>query len=279
MTIRNDFKDYIRRCHLCQMNKQPTTLPDGIVTPLPVPREPFSLIAIDFAGPFPSDNKNELILVFLDRFTGFPYLIPVSQNITAVETANILIERIISVHGFPTSIISDRDPRFTSRFWQQFMANIKIDLNMATAYHHQTNGQTEHRIRTVRQCLRNYVNLKGTKWTRHLPHVQTAMNAAPGDSTSLSPFEAIFGRTINLLPSVKVLPTAVPSADDIASQIMKNQQLARNALHKARARQTKTSEKRRKEGPLIISGQSEVALRFEPYIHKLNETTNLLDHG
>ena len=149
--MRTDFKEYIRRCHLCQMNKHPTTLPDGIVTPLPVPTEPFSSIAIDFAGLFPSDNNKELILVVLDRFTGCTYLIPVSQNITAVETANILIERIFSVHGFPTSIVSDEDPRFTSHFWQQFMANIKIDRNMATAYHQQTNAQTERRIRSVRQ--------------------------------------------------------------------------------------------------------------------------------
>ena len=140
MTIRNDVRDYMRRCHLCQMNKQPTTLPDGIVTPLPVPRKPFSSIAIDLAGPFPSNNKKEIILVVLDRLTGFTYLIPVSQNITAVQNANILIERIFCVSGLPTSIISDRDPRFTSRVWQRFMANLKIDLNMSTAYHHQTNG-------------------------------------------------------------------------------------------------------------------------------------------
>ena len=74
------------------MNKQPTTLPDGVVTPVPVPRELFSSIAIDFAEPFPSDNKKELILMVLDRFTGFTYRILVSQNITAVETANIVIE-------------------------------------------------------------------------------------------------------------------------------------------------------------------------------------------
>ena len=246
MPMRNDFKDYIRRCGLCQMNKQPTTCPEGIVTPLPVPRERFSSIAIYFTGTFLSDNKKELILVRLDRFTRFTYLIPASQNITAVETANILIERIFSVYGFPTSIVSDRDARLTARFWQQLMANIKIHLNMATTYHHQTNGQTERRIRTVRQCLHNYVDPKGTKWTCHLNHVQTAINAAPGDPTSLSPFESVFGRTINLLCGVEVLPTAIPSADNIASQIMKNQQLARNALQKARARQTKTSEKRRK---------------------------------
>ena len=258
------------------MNKQPTSLPDGIVTPLPVLREPFSWIPMAFAGPFPSDNRKELILVVLDHFTGFTYLIPVSQNITAVETANILIARIFSVHGFPASIVSDRDPRFTSSFWQQFMADIKIDLNLATAYHHQTNGKTERKIRTVRQCLRNYVIPKGTKWTCHLPHVQTAINAAPGDSTSLSPFESVFGRTINLLPSVKVVPTAVLSVDDIASQMMKNQERARNALLRARARQTKTSERRRKEGPPMTAEQTEVTFRSEPYVHKIGRNHKLV---
>ena len=185
MSMRSNFQDYIRRCHLCQMNKQPTTLPDGIVTPLPILREPFSSISIVLIGPFPSDKKKELILIVLNRFTGFTYLIPVSQNITAVENANLFIVPIFSVDGFPTSIMSDRDPKFTFCFWMQFMANIKIDLNRATAYHHQTNGQTERRIRPIRQCLRNFVNPKGTKWTRHIPHVQTAINAAPGDSSEL----------------------------------------------------------------------------------------------
>ena len=156
------------------------------------------------------------------------------------------------------------------------MANIKIDLNMATAYHQQTNFLTERKIRTLRQCRRNYVNPKGTKLTHYLPHVQTAINAAPGDSTSLSPFESVFGRTINLLSSVKVLPTTVPSADDIASQIMKNQQLARNALQKARAHHTKTSEKRRKEGPPIVPGTTEVTLRSEPYLHKIGRNHKLV---
>jgi len=85
MSIRSDFKDYIHRCHFCQMNKQPTTLPDRVVTPLPVARVPFSSIAIDLAGPFASEKKEELIRVVLDRFTGCTYLIPVSQNITVFE--------------------------------------------------------------------------------------------------------------------------------------------------------------------------------------------------
>ena len=76
----SDYKDYIRRCHLCQMNKQPATLPDRVVNPLPVTRKRFSSMAIDFAEPFPRDNKKELILLVLDHFIKFTYLIPVSPE-------------------------------------------------------------------------------------------------------------------------------------------------------------------------------------------------------
>ena len=76
--MRSDFRDLILSCHLCQMNKQPSTLPDGVLIRLPVPREPVSLMTIGFAAPLPSDNKKEVILVVLNRFTGVTYLIPVS---------------------------------------------------------------------------------------------------------------------------------------------------------------------------------------------------------
>jgi len=156
------------------------------------------------------------------------------------------------------------------------MANIKIDRKMITAYHHQTNGQTERRIRTLRQCLRNFVNPQETKWTGHPPYIQTAINAAPGNSSELSPFEIIFEGIIILLPSVKVLPTAVPSPDDIDSQIMKNQQLTRTALQKGRTRQTTTSQKRRKEGLPITRGTTEVTLRSERYVHKIGRNHKLV---
>jgi len=90
ISMRTDFQDDIRRFHFCQMNQQPNTLPDSVVTTLPVLREAFSSIAMDFAGPFLTDNKKEVILLVCDHFTRFTYLIPVSENITAVETANLL---------------------------------------------------------------------------------------------------------------------------------------------------------------------------------------------
>ena len=102
------------------------------------------------------------------------------------------------------------------------MAKIVIDLNLATAYYHQTNGRTECKTWTICQSFGNYVNPKSTKWTCHLRSVQTAINATPGDCTCLSPFESPFGTTINLLLSIKVLTIAFPSPEDIASQILKN---------------------------------------------------------
>src|SRR3989337_3920579 len=187
-----------------------------------------------------------------------------------------MINRIFTVHGFPTSVVSDRDSKFPSRFWQQLMKNIQIDLNMATAYHHQTNGQVERKIRSICQCLRFYVGPKGNNWIKHLPHVQLAINAAPGDSTDKSPHQIRYGRDIRLLSSISVRPTAVPSADDIATEIMKNQQLARNALKKARARQTSYSGHRRKEAESITSGQTDVILKSLPYAKQLGKSHKIV---
>ena len=274
--MRSDFIDYCRRCHLCQLNKHATVLPEGAISPLPIPKEPFTFLAIDFAGPFPADGKSNLIFVIMDCFSGYTYLVPVAKTIDAKQAALIMINRIFTVHGFPNSIVSDRDSKLTSRFWQQLMKNIQVDMNMATAYHHQTNGQVERRIRTIRQCLLNYINPQGNKWTQHLPHVQLAINAAPGDSTDKSPHQIIFGRDIKLLPSVTVRPTAIPSADDLASEIMKNQQLARKALEKARARQTSYSQRRRKEAETITPGITQVILKSLPYARQLKQSHKLI---
>jgi hypothetical protein len=146
------------------------------------------------------------------------------------------------------------------------MQNLQIDLKMATAHHHQTNGQTERRIRTIRQCLRSFTNLRGDDWLQYLPQVQLAINTAAGDSTNHSPFEIVFGRKPYLLPTAKVSATSVPSADEYASNLMRIQQEARHALEIARARQTRLSQSRLKPAPPLIPGQDEALVLSAPYL-------------
>jgi hypothetical protein len=120
--------DFCYRCHLFQVNKTPTQVPEGELRLIAIPSAPFETLALDIAGPLPSDQKSDLILVVLDRFSGYTYLFPVSKNINAKRTAQILLDKIFTIHRYPLHILSDRDSQFTSHFWQQLMKNFQIQL-------------------------------------------------------------------------------------------------------------------------------------------------------
>jgi hypothetical protein len=112
--MHQDFVDFYHRCHLCQVNKIPTQVPEGKPRPMPIPKAPFKSLALDFASPMPSDQKCDLISVVLDHFSGLIYLFSVPKNINAKKTAQICPDMIFTVHGYPHSIVYDRDSRFTT---------------------------------------------------------------------------------------------------------------------------------------------------------------------
>jgi len=114
--MRKDFRDFVRQCELCQANKERNTLPTGDAQTLPFPSEIFSSYAIDFMGPFTKLKGQDSVLVVVDRAVGFSWLIPTSVTATAVQTTELLQHHIFTPHGVPTSIVSDANPRFTSKF-------------------------------------------------------------------------------------------------------------------------------------------------------------------
>ena len=107
--------------------------------------------AIDFAGPFNISNCYDFVLVVVDRLSGYTWLIPTTTKVTAEQTFTLLRTNIFSHHGYPHSIVSDADPRFTSCFWRQTAKSLGIELIMATPGHHETNGQVERKLENLRQ--------------------------------------------------------------------------------------------------------------------------------
>jgi len=110
---------------------------------------------------------------------GFSWLIPKSATATAVQITELLRHQIVTPHGVPTSIVSDADPRFTSKFWKQKLKTMGIEHIMAAPGHHQTNGQAEQKIRKLKTALRNVTNLRQTNWLTSLPEVAAYSNAGP----------------------------------------------------------------------------------------------------
>jgi len=156
--MHQDFVLYCRSCHKCQINNESPTLPYGRSLTLPDPDEVYQSLAIDFAGPFNKSDGYTSILVIMDRFTSYSHLIPLKEAATSEKIFKKLNSTIFDVHGLPLSIVLDLDSRFTSKFWSQMMKSLGIQVWMANQYHYQMNGPVEHRIGTLKQVMRNFVN-------------------------------------------------------------------------------------------------------------------------
>ena len=198
-------------------------------------------------GPFTKLKGEDSVLVVVDRAVGFSWLIPTSVTATAVLTTKLLWHHIFTPHGVPTSIVSDADPQFTSKFWKQTLKTMGIEHMTASPGHHQTNGQAERGIRELKTALRNVINLCQTNWVTSLPEVAAYSTAGHSDTINMSPYKAVYGRDYPLLDTYKVYPSAVPASDDYYNRHEAIRDAAYQALKLARARSTKTAGKRRNE--------------------------------
>ncbi|GBG73111.1 hypothetical protein CBR_g12827 [Chara braunii] len=143
---RKDFvKDYVAECPTCQEVNSANHLPYGLLQPLPIPEGRWQSISMDFIGPLrpPTPRGHDAILVFVNRFTKRARFVPCRYAISACEVADIVFDRVVRDHGLPLSIISDRDPRFTSRFWRRLHEVYGTQLRFSSSYHSETDGQTE----------------------------------------------------------------------------------------------------------------------------------------
>jgi hypothetical protein len=149
-----DIAEYVHSCHSCQTSKSSNQLPAGTLQPLPIPSQRWLSISMDFITGLPKRQQFDSILVVVDRFSKMVSLMPCKESITAKQTACLLFENVLCDHGLPESIVSDRDPRFTSSFWRSLAALYETNLCMGTAYHPQSDGQTERMNRLLEETLR-----------------------------------------------------------------------------------------------------------------------------
>ncbi|KAD2393865.1 hypothetical protein E3N88_40842 [Mikania micrantha] len=141
-----------------------------------------------------TSHNHDSIWVIVDRLTKSAHFIPIREDYSMDRLAKLYINEIVSRHGVPISIISDRDSRFTSRFWQTLQNALGTQINMSTAYHPQTDGQTERTNQTLEDMLRSCVIDFGGSWDVHLPLVEFSYNNSYHTSIRCAPFEALYGR-------------------------------------------------------------------------------------
>ncbi|GJP78463.1 hypothetical protein CLOP_g8756, partial [Closterium sp. NIES-67] len=140
----DDVQKFVTSCDTCQRMKSSKQKKAGLLQPLPVPEQPWQVVSLDFiTGLPPTTSGHDAILVVIDKFSKMVHFIPTHTTARTEETAQLFVRHIISQHGIPTTLISDRDPKFTSKFWKELMSLLGTKLAMSSAYHPQTDGQTE----------------------------------------------------------------------------------------------------------------------------------------
>jgi hypothetical protein len=161
--------------------------------PLPIPEGPWEEISIDKIGPLPKSGNHDAILVIVDRFSKMIRLFPTETTLSLGGLAKIYQDEIWKLHGIPKQIISDRGPQFASRFMKELCDAIGIKRNLSTAYHPQTDGQTEHINREVETFLRHYVNYSQDNWNDTLSSAEFQYNDKTHTTTEQSPFFLNYG--------------------------------------------------------------------------------------
>eukprot|EP00253_Pinus_taeda_P016848 PITA_16848 len=150
---------------------------------------------MDFITGLPKTKRNnDSIMVVVDKLSKVEHFIPVQSTYKAVQIAHIFMQHVFKLHGIPKTIISDRDVKFTSAFWKTLFVDLGTQLNFSTAYHPQTDGQTERVNQVVEDMLRAYVMQQPTLWEEYLHLVEFAYNNGYHTSTQMSPFEVMYGR-------------------------------------------------------------------------------------
>ncbi|KAI5336143.1 hypothetical protein L3X38_015409 [Prunus dulcis] len=192
---KKEIAEYVRRCLICQQVKAERQKASGLLQPLSIPEWKWERLMMDFVFKLPrTQSKHDGVWVIVDRLIKSAHFLPVRANYSLNKLAKIFIEEIVILHGVPVSIVSYRDPRFTSRFWTKLNEAFGTQLQFSTAFHPQTDGQSERTIQTLEDMLRACALQFRGDWDEKLPLMEFAYNDSYQVSIGMSPFDALYGR-------------------------------------------------------------------------------------
>ena len=183
-----NIKQYVAGCKKCQANKPNWQSKTNNLYPNEILQGPWETISIDLIGPLPKSAGYDGILVIVDHFSKMAHYMPINMNITTHGVAKVSWDRVFKDVGIPQKVISDRGPQFVSRFMKELCSQLGIERNPSTAYHPQTNGQTERVNQELEQYLQLYCNYRQNDWAEWLSIAEFSYNNWIHSSIGQSPF-------------------------------------------------------------------------------------------
>ncbi|KAF8748451.1 hypothetical protein RHS01_10832 [Rhizoctonia solani] len=224
---------HVDSCETCQRIRRPkySSIPPQ---PLELPSRPWQHVSYDMIVDLPKDGNSDSILVIVDSFTKYVILVECSKKLKAPELADLFLRHVWKRYGMPKKTVLDRGRVFNNKFLKALYQCLGIDPHFSLAYHPQSDGQTERMNPTVEHFLRAYSGVNQKDWVKWLPMAEFAYNNAVHSSTGKSPFKALYGWEPSLTPSN--VPTDVPEADNLATQMEAQWQEIEAALRQSKTR-------------------------------------------
>ena len=192
--MESDVELYVRTCLVCQQDKTERKKTAGTLEPLPIPGRPWESVSMDFINGLPKVKEFTSIMVIVDRFSKYGTFIPAPKGCSAGVAADLFFKNVVKLWGLPLDIVSDRDTRFTGRFWTALFEMMGSQLKFSTANHPQTDGQTERVNALLEEYLRHYVTANQQNWVDLLDVAQFSFNLKQSSATGQSPFELATGQ-------------------------------------------------------------------------------------
>jgi hypothetical protein len=249
--------EFCRTCDGCPRNKAVRHKPYGLLKQLPIPERPWESVSVDFIVQLPPSTESltnqlyDAILVVVDRLTKLSLFIPTTSNANSADLARLYIKYVFSKRGVPSDIISDRGSTFTSDFTTSLSKLLNIKLNFSTAYHPQTDGQTERTNQQIESYLRTYTNYQQDDWADLLPIAEFAYNNAPHSATQISPFFANYGYHPRATISLDIT-VPDPTAHDFARPLSDLHDFCRQEIRVAQSQYQSPADRSRLPIPLEL---------------------------
>lgn len=262
--MKKSIANYVKKCLTCLKVKIEHQRPYGELQRLDIPVWKWEHITMDFVTRLPKTPKGlDAIWVIVDRLTKTAQFLPIKETQTLETLAKMYIDEIDSRHRVPISIISDRDRRFASNFWRSFQKQLGSQMKMSTAYHPQTDGQSERTTQTLEDMLRACaIDLKG-HWDTHLPLIEFSYNNSYHSNINATPYEALYGRKCRTHVCWMEVGEKMLIGPDIIQQTANKVTQIRERLKVAQNRQKIYVNKRRK--PVEFQVCDKMLLKVSPW--------------
>ncbi|KAL0562076.1 hypothetical protein IC582_002531 [Cucumis melo] len=246
--MKREVAEFVSRCLVCQQVKAPRQKPAGLLQPLSIPEWKWENVSMDFITGLSRTLRGfTVIWVVVDRLTKSAHFVPGKSTYTASKWAQLYMSEIVRLHGVPVSIVSDRDARFTSKFWKGLQTAMVTRLDFSTAFHPQTDGQTERLNQVLEDMLRACALEFPGSWDSHLHLMEFSYNNSYQATIGMAPFEALYGKCCRSpvcwgeVGEQRLMgPELVQSTNEAIQKI-------RSRMHTAQSRQKSYADVRRKD--------------------------------